>query len=126
MTLLALSRYPDVFKLGFSFSPVSAWEAYDTGYTERFMSLPLSDACYKRGSVLTHAAGFPDEPGRLVIFHGLMDENVHFCHTSILAEALVRLNKPYSLQIYPEDRHGVARGAKHSTLTMFQHLFSHL
>jgi len=36
---------------------------------------------------------------RLLIVHGLMDENVHFSHTSALINALIRACKPYQLQV---------------------------
>lgn len=36
---------------------------------------------------------------RLLIVHGLIDENVHFHHTSQLINALVRHCKPYQLQV---------------------------
>ena len=39
-------------------------------------------------------------PDRLLIVHGLMDENVHFYqHTAQLLSALVRHGKPYQLQV---------------------------
>jgi len=37
--------------------------------------------------------------GRLLIIHGLIDENVHFYHTSSLVEALVKACKPHQLQV---------------------------
>lgn len=36
---------------------------------------------------------------RLVIAHGLLDENVHFVHTARLIEAMIKLNKPYTLKV---------------------------
>lgn len=36
---------------------------------------------------------------RLLIIHGLLDENVHFQHTSMLISALVKAGKPYQLQV---------------------------
>ena len=36
---------------------------------------------------------------RLLIIHGMIDENVHFAHTSQLINALVRAGKPYQLQV---------------------------
>jgi dipeptidyl-peptidase 9 len=36
---------------------------------------------------------------RLLIIHGMIDENVHFAHTSQLINALVRSGKPYQLQV---------------------------
>ena len=36
---------------------------------------------------------------RLLIIHGLMDENVHFCHTAQLIQGLVMAGKPYQLSV---------------------------
>ena len=44
---------------------------------------------------------------RLLIVHGLMDENVHFKHTEKLLEALIKAAKPHRLQVFPKERHGV-------------------
>lgn len=44
---------------------------------------------------------------RLLIIHGLIDENVHFYHTSQLVNHLVKHNKPYQLQVYPSERHSL-------------------
>lgn len=35
MSLLALLQEPSIFKVAISGAPVTMWEAYDTGYTER-------------------------------------------------------------------------------------------
>ena len=56
-------------KLTFSFlqvaivgAPVTTWESYDTGYTERYMSTPAENPLgYKMSSVLNYASRFPDE-----------------------------------------------------------------
>lgn len=37
---------------------------------------------------------------RLLIVHGLIDENVHFSHTERLIEALIAAGKPYRLQVF--------------------------
>ena len=42
---------------------------------------------------------------RLLIVHGLMDENVHFSHTSALINALIRACKPYQLQVFSNLAH---------------------
>lgn len=81
-------------------APVTSWELYDSGYTERYMDLPKNNPVgYKEGSVLTYAHQFPDEVGRLLIVHGMSDENVHFVHTAELLNALIRWGKPYQLQV---------------------------
>lgn len=37
----------------------------------------------------------------------MSDENVFFTHTSLLIDALVRHKKPYQLQMYNGERHGL-------------------
>lgn len=44
---------------------------------------------------------------RLLLIHGLVDENVHFYHTSKLINALNKANKPYTLHIFPDERHSL-------------------
>ncbi|KAI5635010.1 prolyl oligopeptidase family domain-containing protein [Phthorimaea operculella] len=58
--------------------------------------------------------------GRLLIIHGLADENVHFCHTAALLAELVRLGKPHRVQVYPGERHSAlsthcARCTRHAS-----------
>ena len=42
---------------------------------------------------------FLHRENRLLIVHGLIDENVHFQHTSVLVNGLVRACKPHQLQV---------------------------
>ena len=42
---------------------------------------------------------FYQRDNRLLIVHGLIDENVHFHHTSLLIDRLIRAGKPYQLQV---------------------------
>jgi dipeptidyl-peptidase 9 len=120
MALLAMSQRPDVFKVGVSGAPVVSWEFYDTGYTERYMDTPQNapDA-YAKGSVLEYADNFPDEENRLLIVHGLIDENVHFTHTAQLLNCLVERNKPYVLKVFPKERHGIRNPTAASYFELF-------
>ena len=54
-------------------APVTDWRLYDTAYTERYLGLPATNSAgYDKSSVLKYIDGFPDEPNRLLIFHGLI------------------------------------------------------
>jgi dipeptidyl-peptidase-4 len=57
---------------------------------------------YRRSSVMTHVARLQ---GRLLLMHGLLDENVHFRHSARLMQALIEASKPYDLLLYPNERH---------------------
>lgn len=108
LSLMGLVQYPEIFKVAIAGAPVTNWEYYDTGYTERYMDLPQNNAeGYIAGSVLNYIHKFPEEDNRLLIIHGLIDENVHFYHTSQLITSLVKANKPYQLQVYPNERHSL-------------------
>lgn len=62
LSLMGLIQYPGVFKLAISGAPVTSWELYDTGYTERYMDLPENNReGYTNGSVLSYVNQFPDE-----------------------------------------------------------------
>jgi dipeptidyl-peptidase-4 len=43
--------------------------------------------------------------GKLLLVHGLIDENVHFRHTARLINALIAAHKPYELLLFPDERH---------------------
>uniref|UniRef100_A0A8C0HCU9 dipeptidyl-peptidase IV n=1 Tax=Chelonoidis abingdonii TaxID=106734 RepID=A0A8C0HCU9_CHEAB len=110
-------------------APVTLWIFYDTGYTERYMGHPdHNEQGYYLGSVAMQAEKFPSEPHRLLLLHGFLDENVHFAHTSILLSFLVRVGKPYDLQIYPQERHSirVPESGEHYELHLLHYLQENL
>ena len=47
--------------------------------------------------------------GKLLLVHGLIDENVHFRHTARLIDSLVQAGKEYDLIIFPSERHGIRK-----------------
>lgn len=103
MTCRALLRAPEVFKAGIAGAPVTFWEGYDTHYTERYMGLLDTNATgYQASSVLPDAGKLA---GKLLLVHGLVDENVHARHTMRLVEALSAAGRDYELMLFPESRH---------------------
>ncbi|XP_061725446.1 dipeptidyl peptidase 9 [Cydia pomonella] len=129
LSLLGLATRPNIFRVCVAGAPVTCWRLYDTAYTERYMGLPArAPHAYTRASVLAHAPFFPDQEGRLLIIHGLADENVHFCHTAALLSELVRLGKPHRVQVYPGERHSLRamHAAKHYEATLLHFLHENL
>ena len=109
LSLMGLVQYPSEFKLAVAGAPITSWQLYDTGYTERYLDRPSSKPNgYKLGSILNFVGQLPDEEGRLLIMHGTMDENVHFMqHSAQLINLLIKHGKPYQMQIYPGERHSL-------------------
>ncbi|MCH2318789.1 MAG: DPP IV N-terminal domain-containing protein [SAR202 cluster bacterium] len=103
MSLMCLAQAPEVFKLAVAGAPVVSWDGYDTHYTERYMSTPSQNASgYHNSSVLRHVSNIQ---GKLLLVHGLVDENVHFRHTARLINALISEGKDYDLAMFPSERH---------------------
>lgn len=103
MALLCLSKAPETYKAAVAGAPVTHWDGYDTHYTERYMGTPKENPeGYHNSSVMTHVSRLS---GKLLLVHGLIDENVHFRHTARLINALIRSGKPYELLLFPEERH---------------------
>lgn len=103
LSAMTLARFPEVFKCAVSGAPVTSWDGYDTFYTEKYMGLPSEkESSYLRSSVMHHVDNMK---GKLLLVHGMIDENVHFRHTARLVNALVAAGKPYELLIFPDERH---------------------
>lgn len=105
MTIMSLLKAPDVFRVGVAGAPVTTWDGYDTAYTERYLGMPKDNVdVYRESSATTHAAALR---GRLMIVHGMIDENVHFRHTARFVEKLSKTRGACDLLIYPSGRHGL-------------------
>jgi dipeptidyl-peptidase-4 len=104
MSALCLVKEPEVFHVAVAGAPVTNWDGYDTHYTERYMGTPKTNpGGYEHGAVMKHVGGLQ---GKLMLVHGLIDENVHFRHTARLINALIRARKQYDLLVFPNERHG--------------------
>jgi dipeptidyl-peptidase 4 len=107
VSLLALLRAPDHFAAAVSGAPVTDWRLYDTHYTERYMGTPADNAAgYADGNAMTHAEALR---GRLLLVHGMADDNVLFTHTTAMLKRLQELNKPFDVMVYPGSKHALIR-----------------
>jgi dipeptidyl-peptidase-4 len=103
MSIMALLREPDTFKAGVAGAPVTHWDGYDTHYTERYMGTPHTNPeGYRVSSAMAHADKLQ---GKLLLVHGMIDENVHFRHTARFVNSLVKAGKRYELLAFPDERH---------------------
>ena len=101
--VMSLLRHPDVFAAASASSPVTAWYHYDTVYTERYMWMPDENkAGYDAGSAMTYAK---DLKGRLMLYYGTADNNVHPSNMMQLIAELQRAGKSFDLQLGPDRGH---------------------
>ena len=105
LTLMAMFTAGDTFATGAALRPVSDWALYNHGYTGEILNLPQTDeAAYKRSSPIYFAEGLK---GKLLICHGMVDNNVEFEDTVRLVQRLIELRKEtFQLAVYPVESHG--------------------
>lgn len=103
VSAMSLLRYPDVFQAACANSAVTDQRNYDSIYTERYMGLPQeSPAAYDAACVLNYATNLQ---GRLMIFYGTADNNVHPANALQLIAALQKAGKGFEVQVGPDQGH---------------------
>lgn len=104
---MAILRHPDVFHAASASSPVTSWYHYDSIYTERYMWIPQENKDgYEAGSAMTYAGKLK---GRLMIYYGTADNNVHPSNAMQLIQALQTAAKSFDLQVGPDAGHSGIR-----------------
>jgi len=106
MVLRLLAAHPGRFAAGVAGAPVTAWDLYDTHYTERYLGDPRVDrGPYDRADVLPRADRIIDP---LLLVHGMADDNVVFDNTAALAARLQRAGRLFEMMVYPGQTHRIA------------------
>jgi dipeptidyl-peptidase-4 len=105
MTLMLLAHNRGDIRAGVSTAPVTDWRLYDTHYTERYLGTPRTNAVgYRDSCVLTWVDRIS---GKLLLMHGMADDNVLFGHTSALMQALQARHFEFELMLYPGAKHAL-------------------
>jgi dipeptidyl-peptidase-4 len=102
-SLMELLRHPDVFAAASASSPLTDWRNYDSIYTERYMWIPQENkAGYDAGSAMRYAVNLK---GRLLLYYGTADNNVHPSNSLQLIQALQDAGKSFEVQVGPDRGH---------------------
>jgi len=103
----AMFRYPDFFKVGISESGNHDQRAYEDDWGERYQGLLVKNAdgtdTYEVEANQTMAKNLK---GKLLLAHGLMDNNVPPYNTLLVVDALVKANRDFDLVLFPHQAHG--------------------
>jgi dipeptidyl aminopeptidase/acylaminoacyl peptidase len=106
-TAAAMFRYPDFFKVGISESGNHDNRNYEDDWGERYIGLLKTGANgesnYEPQANQIYAKNLK---GKLMLAHGLVDDNVPPSNTLLVVEALEKANKDFDLVIFPNSRHG--------------------
>lgn len=101
-TAAAMFRYPDFFKVGISESGNHDNRNYEDDWGERYDGL-VENSNYEAHANQNYAKNLK---GKLLLAHGMMDNNVPPSNTMLVVEALIKANKSFDLVVFPNSAHG--------------------
>ncbi len=105
MSLMAITEPQMGLASALAGAPPTEWGLYDTAYTERYMSTPEANvAGYAASDAIPR---LPNMTGRLLLLHGMADDNVIFENSTRVINALQANSQPFEMMLYPGQRHGV-------------------
>jgi len=104
-TAAAMFRYPDFFKVGISESGNHDNRNYEDDWGERYDGL-VTQSNYEAQANQVYAENLK---GKLLLAHGLLDDNVPPYNTMLVVEALIKANKNFDLVVFPNSPHGYGR-----------------
>ncbi|WP_316850141.1 S9 family peptidase [Pedobacter agri] len=121
-TAAAMFRYPDFFKVGISESGNHDNRNYEDDWGERYNGL-AENVDYEAQANQTHAKNLK---GKLMLVHGMMDDNVPPYNTLLVVEALQKANKSFDLVIFPNSAHGYGAYSPYMMRRRWDYFVQHL
>ncbi|MDO7854340.1 S9 family peptidase [Hymenobacter convexus] len=126
-TAAAMFRYPDFFKVGISESGNHENRNYEDDWAERYLGLLKTNADGTTSYDKQDNASFAKNlKGKLMLAHGLMDDNVPPYNTMLVVEALTKANKSYDLVVFPNARHGYGQYSPYMTRRRWDYFVQNL
>ena len=105
ISIMALLTKPDDFKCGAAVRSVTDWAHYNHEYTSNILNTPeLDSMAYRKSSPIYFADGLKN---KLLILHGMVDDNVQFQDVVRLNQRFIELGKTnFQMALYPIEPHG--------------------
>ena len=114
----ALLRYPDFYDVAVSSSGNHDNRNYESDWGEKWHGLltPLNlnssdgktdfDSTKTNYDIQANQLLVENLKGKLLIAHGMLDDNVPPSNTMVVVDALIKANKDFDLLLFPNKRHG--------------------
>ena len=108
----AILRYPDFYKVAVSSAGNHDNRNYEDAWGEKWQGLLEVYSEYDNKQYLTNYDSQANQllaknlKGKLLLAHGLLDDNVPPSNTLLVVQALIEAEKDFDLILFPEERHG--------------------
>ena len=111
-TVATMLRYPDFVKVGIAESGNHENRNYEDDWDEKWVGLLETKADGTTNYDSQANARYAENlKGKLMLAHGMLDDNVPVSTTMLLIDALEKANKDFALVIFPEGHHGYGNTA---------------
>ena len=121
-TAAAMFRYPDFFKVGIAESGNHDNRNYEDDWGERYNGL-VENSDYEKQANQNYAKNLK---GKLMLAHGMMDNNVPPSNTMLVADALIKANKTFDLLLFPNSAHGFGQFSPYMMRRRWDYFVQHL
>lgn len=121
-TAAAMFKYPDFFKVGIAESGNHDNRNYEDDWGERYNGL-VENSDYAAQANQAYAKNLK---GKLMLVHGLMDDNVPPYNTFLVVEALQKANKDFDLVVFPSARHSFGEYSYYMMRLRWDYFVKHL
>lgn len=126
-TAAAMFRYPDFYKVGISESGNHDNRNYEDDWGERYIGLLKEDADGKSNyEAQANQVYAKNLKGKLLIAHGMMDDNVPPYNSLLVVDALIKANKDFDLLLFPHSRHGYGEFSSYMTRRRWDYFVKNL
>lgn len=126
-TASAMFKYPDFFDVGISESGNHDNRNYEDDWGERYNGLLVKDVDGKDNyDAQANQMYAGNLKGKLLLAHGLMDDNVPAINTNLVIDALIKANKDFDLIIFPHAKHGFGSDSNYMMRRRWDYFVKHL
>jgi dipeptidyl aminopeptidase/acylaminoacyl peptidase len=134
----ALLRYPNFYKVAVSSSGNHDNRNYEADWGEKWHGLltPLEldfqdgkseyDVTKSNYDIQANQLLAENLQGKLLISHGMLDDNVPPSNTMLVVDALIKANKDFDLILFPNKRHGYGDMNDYMTRRKWDYFIKHL
>ena len=135
-------RYPDFYKVAVSSSGNHDNRNYEDDWGEKWHGLLIEGRSMATGSLIDTEISLAQEKdnydkqanqllagnlkGKLLLAHGMLDDNVPPTNTLLVAEALMKANKEFDMIVFPNARHGYGDLSKYFAKKRWNYFVEHL
>jgi dipeptidyl aminopeptidase/acylaminoacyl peptidase len=131
-TVDAMFTYPDFYKVGIAQAGNHDNRNYEDDWAEKWQGLEIVD---KSGTNSDGSSNYDAQAnqnraanlqGKLLLAHGMMDDNVPPQNTLLVVDALIKANRDFDLLMFPNARHSFGADTNYMTRRRWDYFVRHL